>query len=141
VIEYEYSEHEEVKTSEDAASIRGIPLSSGAKALILKGKKSGTHYMVVIPGDKKIAMDKASEELGEKVEFEKPDTIQEIYGIKVGGVPPFGNVLGMRILIDKQTAMNPKISFNAGMRTCSISMSGVDLAEVTDGEVGEYAEN
>jgi nondiscriminating aspartyl-tRNA synthetase len=137
-VTYNFYEHVEVKTSEEAAALRNTPLSSGAKALILKGKKSNKHVMVVIPGDAKVAMDKVSEKVGEKVEFEKPDQITEQYGIMIGGVPPFGNILGMRVLLDKNLAENEAISFNAGMRTCSIDMSGHDLAEVIDAEVGEY---
>ncbi len=138
-MEYTFEEHEAVQTSEEAAALRGVPLSSGAKALILKGKKSSKHVMVVVPGDKKLDMRAVSEKVGEKVEFEKPEAILDTYGIMVGGVPPFGNVLGMRVLLDENVANNPKVSFNAGMRTCSISMNGADLAEANEGEIGKFS--
>lgn len=138
-VSYTFEEHEAVKTSEEAAALRGTPLASGAKALILLGKKTKKHIMVVIPGDKKIAMDKVSEKIGEKVEFEKPEVILEKYGIKVGGVPPFGNILDMRLLMDEAIASNPEVAFNAGMQTCSITMKGEDLAEVTDAEIGSFS--
>lgn len=139
-IKYHFEEHEVVRTSEEAAALRGTSLSSGAKALILVGKKTGNHAMVVIPGDKKLALSAVTEKIGEKMEFEKPETILAEYGIKVGGVPPFGNLLGMRLLMDTGVAKNSQISFNAGKQTCSIHMSGKDLAEVTDAEVGEFAQ-
>jgi len=137
-IKYKFEEHEAVRTSEEAAALRSTPLSSGAKALILVGKKTGNHVMVVVPGDKKINMSAASEKVGEKVEFEKPDVILEKYGILVGGVPPFGNVLSMKVFMDKAVAENPEVSFNAGLQTCSITMKGSELAEVTEAEVGEF---
>jgi len=137
-IPYKFEEHEAVRTSEEAAALRGTPLENGAKALILVGKKSGNQVMVVIPGDKKIAMTVVSEKVGEKVEFEKPETILEKYGIMVGGVPPFGNVLGMRLLMDEAVATRPEVTFNAGMQTCSITMKGADLAEVSDAEIGKF---
>jgi nondiscriminating aspartyl-tRNA synthetase len=77
--------------------------------------------------------------VGEKVEFEKPEVILEKYGIKVGGVPPFGGILGMKLFMDETVATNPEVSFNAGMQTCSITMKGSDLAEVTEAEIGKYA--
>lgn len=138
-IKYKFDEHEAVRTSEEAAALRGVSLSSGAKALILVGRKSGNHVMVVVPGDKKIAMPAVTEAVGEKVEFEKPEVILEKYGIKVGGVPPFGNILGMRLYMDEAVANNPEVNFNAGMQTCSIRMKGSDLAEVTEAEVGSFA--
>ncbi|PIY18055.1 aspartate--tRNA(Asn) ligase [Candidatus Dojkabacteria bacterium CG_4_9_14_3_um_filter_150_Dojkabacteria_WS6_41_13] len=137
-IPYKFEEHEAVRTSEEAAALRGTSLENGAKALILVGKKSGNQVMVVIPGDKKIAMTVVSEKVGEKVEFEKPETILEKYGIMVGGVPPFGNVLGMRLLMDEAVATRPEVTFNAGMQTCSITMKGADLAEVSDAEIGKF---
>jgi len=135
---YKFEEHDAVHTSEEAAALRGTSLENGAKAMILVGKKSGNQVMVVIPGDKKIAMTVVSEKVGEKVEFEKPETILEKYGIMVGGVPPFGNVLGMRLLMDEAVATRPEVTFNAGMQTCSITMKGADLAEVSDAEIGKF---
>jgi Ala-tRNA(Pro) deacylase len=40
-IKYDLSEHKAVKTSEEAAEVRGVSLASGAKAMLLKdtGKK------------------------------------------------------------------------------------------------------
>lgn len=140
-ITYTFEEHDAVKTSEEAAKLRGTSLENGAKAMILVGEKTGSHFMVVIPGDKKIAMAAVSEKVGEKVEFEKPEIILERYGILVGGVPPFGNILGMRLLMDENIATKPEVSFNAGMQTCSITMKGDDLAEVTDAEIGKFASN
>lgn len=139
-IDYEFSEHEAVRTSEEAAALRGTALSSGAKALILVGKKTKAPVMVVIPGDKKISFDAVTAAVGEKVEFEKPEKILEIYGIKVGGVPPFGNLLGMKVYMDKSIAQQEKVSFNAGMQTCSITMKGDELAEVTEAVTGEFGE-
>jgi len=136
-IKYKFEEHKAVRTSEEAAALRNTPLSSGAKALILVGKKTGNHFMAVVPGDKKIAMSAITEKVGEKVEFEKPDVILDKYGILVGGVPPFGNVLGMNVFMDKAVAENKEVSFNAGLQTCSITMKGGELAEVTEAEVGE----
>lgn len=138
-ITYKFEEHDAVRTSVEAAALRNTPLSSGAKALILTGKKSRNYVMVVIPGDKKISFDSVTEKFGEKVEFEKPEVILEKFGIIVGGVPPFGNVLGMKVFMDSAVAKNPEVVFNAGLQTCSITMKGSDLAEVTEAEIGEFA--
>ncbi|MCC7304535.1 hypothetical protein IT418_03955, partial [bacterium] len=138
-VTYKFEEHETVRTSEEAAALRGTPISSGAKALILVGKKTKKRVMVVVPGDKKIVMNKVTELVGEKVEFEKSEVILESYGIKVGGVPPFGNILDMRVFMDQAIADNPEVSFNAGMQTCSITMKGSELAEVTDAVLGSFA--
>jgi hypothetical protein len=50
---YEVLRHEPVYTSEQAAAVRGTPLSSGAKALICKGDEE--FVMFVVPADRKLA--------------------------------------------------------------------------------------
>jgi len=139
-ITYRYMEHEETKTSEESAQIRGTKLSEGAKAIIMKGKKSENNIMVVVPADKRISSENVKSLLGEKYEFENPDVIFERYGLKVGAVPPFGNLLGLTTYVDTQIANSSTISFNCGLRTCSIIMDGRDFASLSGCEVGEFAE-
>jgi len=140
-IEYNFLEHEPTPTSEDAARVRGISMNEGAKALILKMKKSGKNVMAVIPGDKKSDMKKIAEIVGEAVEFENPEVIKEKYGIEIGGVPPFGGLLGLRVLVDEGVGKNEKVAFNCGERTCSIIMKSEDFLEAVDGEVGSFCKN
>lgn len=56
-VEFETFEHEPVRTSEEASKVRtGYSLSNGAKAIVLRVKKSGVgkfFVMLVIPADKK----------------------------------------------------------------------------------------
>ena len=52
-IEYKKSEHPPVKTSEEAARIRGVDLKTGVKAMLLKTKQ-GKFILVLLPADKKI---------------------------------------------------------------------------------------
>ena len=51
-IPYKETEHEPVYTSEQAAKVRGISISQGAKSLLLK---CGDDFiLVVLPGDRKL---------------------------------------------------------------------------------------
>ena len=138
-IEFKYLEHEEVKTSEESAKIRDTKLEQGAKALILKGKKSGNNIMVVLPAHKKANIEKIEQILSEKFEFESPDNILKKWGIQVGGVPPFGNLLNLPTYIDKEVLNNDIVVFNCGTRTSSIFMNPKDMVELIKGELGEYS--
>ena len=51
-ITFQELRHEPVYTSEEAARIRGTPLASGAKALIVKGEEG--FIMFVVPADRKL---------------------------------------------------------------------------------------
>lgn len=127
-IRYSYIEHEPTPTSEDAARVRGTSPEEGAKAIILKTSIDEKNVMVVLPGNLKIDSKKVRKFLGNDSSFENPGLILEKYGIVVGGVPPFGNLLGegMQVLIDEKLFENENLSFNCGKRTASITIGASD---------------
>lgn len=144
--EYKYMEHEETPTSEDSARVRGSKLEEGAKAIILKDKKTGTNYMVALSGHLKIdihALEKLlKERTGTKVEltFENPDLILEKYGIRIGGIPPFGELLGIETFYDTKIFDNKVMDFNCGERTCSVEMKTEDYKKLIDNsKIGEFS--
>ena len=54
--------HEPVYTSEQAAAVRGTPLASGAKALVVKADED--FRMLILPADRKLDSRKARAALG-----------------------------------------------------------------------------
>lgn len=138
-IAFEHSEHEETPTSEDSARVRGTAMSEGVKSIILRGKKSGKNYQVNIPGDFKVDLKKVSEFVGEKVEFEKPETIADRFGLKIGGVPPFGNLLGILNLFDNHIKENSRWAFNCGLRNESIILSDKSWTEAAEAVWGDFS--
>lgn len=138
-IEYKFVEHEAVKTSEEAARVRGTNLEDGAKAMVLVGKKTKKNIMVVIPAHKKLDTKAVAEKIGEPVEFEKPENILQKFGIEVGGVPPFGKLLGMEVLLDEEITKTEMSAFNSGERTSSFIMKSEDLKEVLEAGEGNFS--
>lgn len=129
-------EHEPVRTSEEAAKVRtGYTLKQGAKALILKvGKK---FIMVVLPGDSKMDSKKIKNYCNSKsLRFATPEEVLKITGgVKVGGVPPFGNLFGLEVIADPTLFDNEKIVFNAGDRRFSIAMLAEDYREAVNPKI------
>lgn len=138
-VPYDYAEHEPVTTSEQSAKVRGTKIEEGAKAIVLVGKKTKTNYMVVLPANLRVNTKAVAEKTGEPVEMEKPDEILRKYGLEVGGVPPFGNLMSIKVFLDKKLLENDRAAFNCGLRTSSVIMSSKDLAEYCEGEIGEYS--
>lgn len=129
---HETFEHEPVRTSEEAAKIRiGYSLKQGAKAIIVRVKRSKTgkeFMMLVLPGDKRFDATKVKKLLKAKdIRFATEDEVEKLTrGVQVGGVPPFGNLFGMKVLVDKSLFANEKIIFNAGDHRFSIAMYSKD---------------
>src|SRR5262245_24467360 len=94
VITYDSQHHEPTPTSEDSARVRGVTMHAGAKALVMQGKKSGTHMLCVIPADLRFSAKKFAEHAGERVSFAKDP--EAVTGCVPGSVPPLGSVIGLR---------------------------------------------
>lgn len=124
---YAKFEHEPVRTSEEAAAVRPeYSLSQGAKALIVRIKKNGEKFfvMIVVPGNKKFNSAKARSVLGANdIRFATPEEVGEITGgVMPGGVPPFGNLWNLPVYADRALFENDEIIFNAGDRSVSIAL-------------------
>lgn len=138
--DFKHLTHEETPTaSEGAAQARGFPLREGIKALILKGKSSKKNFQFNIPADLKLNMKACAEAVGEKCEFEDPAVILERFGLSIGAVPPFGNLLNLDNYFDEQIAQQERAVFNCGLRTETIVMQSKDLFEITDPKVGNFS--
>lgn len=141
-VKYEYLEHEEVKTSEESAKIRGTKLSDGFKAMVLQSMEYETKLIqVVIPADKQLDLVKVSDAIGEEVKIASPELIQKRLGLQIGGIPPFGRLLGMEVYFDKSLYKKETAAFNIGTRTQSIVMNAVDLIKCAEpNKISEDAE-
>lgn len=127
-VKYQIVEHEEARTSEDAAKFRGTKLSEGAKAIVLHSLEYASKYIqVVVPADKQVSISKVIELTGEKFEVGKTEDVEKFTGLKVGAIPPFGRLMGMEVYFDGAFWAKDRVAFNVGSRDKSIIMQAADL--------------
>src|SRR5438477_6924654 len=75
--------HEPVFTSEQAAATRGTPLSSGAKALVMKADER--FVVVILPADRKLDSKKARDSLRVKsLRFANKEELAQLTGLPPG---------------------------------------------------------
>ncbi|MCC6419113.1 MAG: hypothetical protein IT429_12835 [Gemmataceae bacterium] len=117
--------HEAVFTSEQAAAVRGTPLASGAKALVVR---AGERFvLLVLPADRKLDSRKARAALGVKsVRFAAAEEVEQLTSLKPGSIPPFGSLFGLPTYCDPALGENPSINFNAGDHAISVHMTCTD---------------
>ena len=119
-IKYDTQHHEPTVTSEDASRVRGVSLHAGAKALVLRGEKTKTHWLFVMPADLRVDTKKIQAIVGERVSFAPdPETVTQC---TKGSVPPLGSIIGLKTYCDAHLAENEQIHFNAGSLTDSVTM-------------------
>jgi nondiscriminating aspartyl-tRNA synthetase len=138
-IEFTHTEHEVTPTSQDSSRVRNTKLEEGVKSLIVKGKSSKKNYQFNIPSHLKLDMKAVQEAVGEKCEFEEPAVIQERFGLQIGSVPPFGNLLNLDNYFDDQIQLEEKAAFNCGLTTESIVLKSKDLLTAVDPKIGKFS--
>jgi Ala-tRNA(Pro) deacylase len=118
--------HEPAFTSEQAAAVRGVPLSSGAKALVVKAGDG--LVMLVIPADRKLDSKKARATLGVKaIRFGTKEEVSQLTGLEPGSIPPFGSLFGLATYVDPALSLNEAINFNAGDHCVSLQLAYNDF--------------
>lgn len=138
---HETFEHEPVRTSEQAAQIRhGYTLHQGAKAILarIKVNESDKFFvMLVFPGDMQFDKSKVKKYFHARdIRFATEAEVAELTnGILPGGVPPFGNLFGLRVIADPHLFENDKIIFNAGDRRFSVAMTAEDYKRIVSPEI------
>jgi Ala-tRNA(Pro) deacylase len=137
-ISYEFKEHEEVRTSEEAARARGEDIKIGAKAMILKCDDK--FIMFVLSAAKKIDSKRVKELLNLKsLRFATPEEVNQLTGCVPGGVPPFANILNLDLIVDKTIPMNEFMAFNAGERTKSLKLKTDDYLRLLKPRIEEFS--
>ena len=142
---FETFEHEPVRTSEQAAKIRtGYSLEQGTKALIVKayGKTENSFVMLIVRGSDKFEEKKVKDLLAIKeFRFATEQEVGELTnGVLPGGVPPFGNLFGLKVFVDKEVLSNEKVVFNAGDKRFSVGMYSKDWLNLVKPEICEIVQ-
>lgn len=139
--QFEHKVHEPTPTSEDSARVRGTKMEEGVKAIILRGKNTKKNYQFNVSSHLKLDMKAVSDMVGEKCEFEDPEVIKERFGLIIGSVPPFGNLMNLDTYFDERIKENDRAAFNCGLVTESITMKSKDLVDLVQPKFGRFAKD
>lgn len=137
-VPFAVTRHAPVRTSEEAAAVRGTTLASGAKALVCK---AGERFvLLVMPADRRLDSGAARRLLGVSgLRFASPEEVDRLTGLPPGAIPPFGQLFGLATHCDERLAALPTINFNAGDRAISIAMAAADYLAVERPRLGRLA--
>jgi prolyl-tRNA editing enzyme YbaK/EbsC (Cys-tRNA(Pro) deacylase) len=131
--------HPPVRTSAEAATVRGTALEAGAKALVVQADDRPVH--VVLPADRRVDNARLRALLhARRLRFVTPDELQALTGCAPGAVPPFGNLFGLDVLVDEELTRLDEIAFNAGSREISLTMRCADFLRLAGARVVRFAQ-
>jgi Ala-tRNA(Pro) deacylase len=131
-VPFEHYEHERVHTSVDAAKVRGVSLTEGAKAIILV---TGSKKIIqcVVRGHRRVDLKKLKILLNEKnISLADHETVLSATTCTVGSVPPFGNLFDPPVPVYADQALFEKehIVFSAATHHHSIKMRSEDWLNI-----------
>ena len=125
-IDYERTEHEPVYTSKQASEVRGVPLDTGVKAMVLE-RADGEMILGLVPADHRIDLEAIGEAEGSEVDLADPDEVLEVVGCEIGSVPPFGHQQPLKTYLDPEVLDKDRVNFNAGKHEVSVDIDPEDL--------------
>lgn len=97
--------------------------------------------MLVIPANLRFDNKKVKEILSAKdIRFATEDEVVQVTnGVLPGGVPPFGSIFNLEVIVDSKLFDNEKIIFNAGDRSFSIGMFSKDYLKIEKPRIESFA--
>ena len=125
---------ESTRTSQLAADVLGCTVAEIAKSIVFKA--SDRAVVVVISGDRRVDAKKVGVLLGEKVTNADADTVKNLTGYVIGGVPPFPHDPSVKVMLDKSLIRFEKVWAAAGTPNSVINFKVTQLRS----EVGEFVD-
>jgi prolyl-tRNA editing enzyme YbaK/EbsC (Cys-tRNA(Pro) deacylase) len=123
-------------TAELAARRLGVIQARIAKSLLFKSR-TGAYFMVVCPGDKRIASGALKQVLGAKVSMADAEETERMTGFRPGGVCPFG-IEGVEIVLDRELGAYESVFPAAGTDATGVPTTLDQLARITGGRVADF---
>ena len=132
---YTLSDHEPAFTAQELAGAEHVPGRMVAKPVILWA--GGELVMAVVPATEWIDLDVAAASLlVPTVAMAREDEFSERFSdCERGSEPPFGNLYGMRTLIDVALSITSEMVFPAGSHSRSMRMTTADYMTAAKPEV------
>ncbi|MEZ5811271.1 MAG: YbaK/EbsC family protein [Rhizobiaceae bacterium] len=81
---------ESTRTAEEAATRCGCAVDQIVKSLIFQGAQSGSLYLFLVRGSRRLDLDKAAAAAGEALQRADVRLVRERTGFAIGGVSPIG---------------------------------------------------
>jgi Cys-tRNA(Pro)/Cys-tRNA(Cys) deacylase len=127
---------ETIHTS-DAAKATGVELRRVTKNLV-SVTDDGRHVLLIVPGDRKVDLEKAAKILGVKhLRLVAFDQAEKISGYPPGGTPSVGHKEKMKVLLDKTLLDYDTVYCGGGSRNRLLELKVQDIIRLNDATVGE----
>lgn len=137
-VAFEEHQHPEAFTSQEVAAAEHVPGRMVAKVVMVRADED--LVMLVVPAHHHVDLDRASEAVGRQVRLAAEEEFAPTFpDCEPGAMPPFGNLYGVPVYVDRALAENETIVFEAGTHTDTMSIPYADYERLAQPTVAEFS--
>lgn len=139
-VPFEVMTHEETFTMQEVAA--ALHVSGKQVAKVVMAKADGEMVMLVLSSPDRLDFSKTGVLLGAKnVRLAKEEEFGDLFqDCEVGGMPPFGNLYGVPVYINKDLTEEEDILFRVGTHTEVMKIAYRDYARLAEPKTGEFVQ-
>jgi Ala-tRNA(Pro) deacylase len=129
-VKYEVLRHGEAYTAQEIAAVMHVHGKMLVKVVILKSDRG--FLMLALPADRRVDISALVADLGLKMAaLATEDEFKRLFpDCDVGAMPPFGNLYGVPVYVDKSLAEDKYIIFQAGSHSEALKVSYEDFVRL-----------
>ncbi len=125
------------RTAQDVERIYGCPLHQVLKTLVFVGEVEP--IIVVLPGDKRVNLEKLEKITNQGLKMANPDEVKEITSYSIGGVCPFAIEAPIKKVIDKSVFDITRVNIGSGKAEIGIELESLELKKACDWTVEDIS--
>ena len=138
-VSYQVQHHPLAYTAQEVAASEHVPGKKLAKVVV--ATTDGSLYLLALPATHRVDLTEVERVVGRApVRLAREEEFAAaLPDCEVGAMPPFGNLYGLPVYVDKALAEDDVIVFQAGTHTDTISMAYADFERLVKPTVGRFA--
>jgi len=138
-VRYEPIEHRIAFTAQELAAAEHVPGREHAKVAIVRVPTG--FFMAVLPAPRKVDLAKFAAAVHEKeARLASEDEFERMFPqCETGAMPPFGNLFGLPVIVDRALEDDKNIAFQAGTHSESVRRKYADFKRLARPQVADIA--
>jgi Ala-tRNA(Pro) deacylase len=138
-VRFEEHHHPRAVSAQEVAASEHVPGRMLAKTVMVLA--DGEMVMLALPAPYQVDLEKAAAALGvDEVRLAEEEEFEDSFpDCEVGAMPPFGNLYGVPVYVEKTLAEDETIVFRSGTHTETMSVSYSDFERLVEPTVAQFA--
>jgi Ala-tRNA(Pro) deacylase len=138
-VRFEEQHHPRAVSAQEVAASEHVPGRMLAKTVMVLA--DGEMVMLALPAPYQVDLEKAAAALGvDEARLAQEEEFEDSFpDCEVGAMPPFGNLYGVPVYVEKTLAEDETMVFRSGTHTETMSVSYSDFERLVEPTVAQFA--